>query len=515
MMKPFLRTYDRHGSQYVYEVTPYRDPGSGKVRQKSKYLGKKVDGKVEKVRLNLPKRSYDYGDVLLAYHAVKDLRLDEDLGGMLPAEKARCVLALAMGRVVKGCALGNTGLWYEGTVLSKRWSDLPLSSSAVGELLPRLGDSSVMDDLCDRLLRRWGSGSPLLYDLTAFSSSSRSLELAEYGDRYRSTGLPQVNMSILAHKDLGIPLSLRAYPGSIPDVALLKGEVERLKALGLQAPTLIMDRGFHSTTNVELLVKEKFDFIMPASFTFKEVRGLISQASKGLAIHENYRRHEGGGIFVKAVRLSTGPVDGFLFYDPAAEAEERYRFHLRLEEALRRLRARTIRTWERPAPVFAETVRDMRPFVRCKVADGRFQASVRDKAVAQHLNRAGKFILMDSGGHGWEECLTWYRERDGIEKMFMNLKSELAASPLRVQGRDALLGAALIDFLALMIRCRLLAMMRSAELCRKRSLPALFLLLGKIGIVEMADGTMRIDEVTAQQKAAVKALNIDLNMLCA
>lgn len=515
MMKPFLRTYDRHGSQYVYEVTPYRDPGSGKVRQKSKYLGKKVDGKVEKARLNLPKRSYDYGDVLLAYHAVRDLHLDEELGNMLPTEKARCVQALALGRVLERCALGNTKPWYEGTVLSKRWGDLPLSSSAISELLPRLGDSSVMEELSDRLLRRWGSGSPLLYDLTAFASSSRSLELAEYGDQYRATRLPQVNMSIIAHKDLGIPLSLRAYPGSIPDVALLKGEVERLKALGLEAPTLIMDRGFHSTTNVELLVKEKFDFIMPASSAFKEVRSLISQASKGLAAHENYRQHEGGGIFVKAVRLSAGPVDGFLFYDPASEAEESYGFHLRLEEALRRLRDREVRKWERPANVFAETARDMGQFIRYKVADGRFQVSVRDKAVAQHLNRAGKFILMDSGGHGWKECLTWYRERDGIEKMFMSLKNDLAASPLRVQGREALLGAALINFLALLIRCRLLAMMRSTELCRQRSLPALFLLLGKIGIVEMADGTMRIDQTTAQQKAAVKALNIDLNMLCA
>jgi len=515
MMKPFLRTYDRNGSQYVYEVTPYIDPATGKVRQRSKYLGKKVDGKVEKVRMALPKRSFDYGDVLLAYHAMRDLHIDEDLYRLLPTEKARCVLALAFGRILERCALGNTRLWYQGTVLAKIWGDLPLSTSAVSELLPRLGDSSVMDDLCDALLRRWGSGSPLLYDLTAFSSSSRSLELAEYGDQYRRTGLPQVNLSIIAHKDLGIPLSMRAYPGSIPDVALLKGEVERLKALGLQAPTLIMDRGFHSTTNLEQLVKGGFDFIMPASASFKEVRSLISQASKGLAVHENYRQDEGEGIFVKEVHLSTGPVDGFLYYDPASEAEERYGFHLRLEEALRRLQAREVRKWERPVLIFAETARDMGQFIRYKVVDGRFQTAVRDKAVAQHLNRAGKFMLMDGGRHGWKECLTWYRERDGIEKMFMSLKNDLAASPLRVQGREALLGAALVNFLALMIRCRLLAMMRSTELCRKRSLPALLLLMGNIGIVEMADGTMHIDQITAQQRAVLKTLKIDINMLCA
>ena len=56
--------------------------------------------------------------------------------------------------------------------------------------------------------------------------------------------------------------------------------------------------------------------------------------------------------------------------------------------------------------------------------------------------------------------------------------------------------------------------MREVELCRKRSLPALLLLMGTIGIVEMADGTMHIDQITAQQRAVLKTLKIDINMLC-
>ena len=57
--------------------------------------------------------------------------------------------------------------------------------------------------------------------------------------------------------------------------------------------------------------------------------------------------------------------------------------------------------------------------------------------------------------------------------------------------------------------------MREVELCRKRSLPALLLLMGNIGIVEMADGTMHIGQITAQQRTALRSLNIDINMLCA
>jgi len=104
----------------------------------------------------------------------RDLRLDEDLYQLLPTEKARCVLALAFGRVLEKCALGNTNLWYQGTILARKWGDLPLSSSAVGELLPRLGDSGVMEELCDSLLRRWGS-LLLLFLLSQLFNSARGL----------------------------------------------------------------------------------------------------------------------------------------------------------------------------------------------------------------------------------------------------------------------------------------------------------------------------------------------------
>ena len=49
-MKSFRRTKIINGIEYVYEITPYYDAETKKVRQKSTYIGKNQDGTVRKVR---------------------------------------------------------------------------------------------------------------------------------------------------------------------------------------------------------------------------------------------------------------------------------------------------------------------------------------------------------------------------------------------------------------------------------------------------------------------------------
>ena len=61
-MKPFTRVKVIKGHEYLYEVTPYRDE-KNKLRQKTRYLGKNVNGVPVKVRSQYhpPKRVLSYG----------------------------------------------------------------------------------------------------------------------------------------------------------------------------------------------------------------------------------------------------------------------------------------------------------------------------------------------------------------------------------------------------------------------------------------------------------------------
>ena len=57
-MKSFIRTKKINGQEYLYEITPYYDKEKKQIRQKSKYLGKNVNGVPVKVRAKtkIPRR---------------------------------------------------------------------------------------------------------------------------------------------------------------------------------------------------------------------------------------------------------------------------------------------------------------------------------------------------------------------------------------------------------------------------------------------------------------------------
>jgi len=61
-MKSFTRIKNISGLEYIYEITPYYDKEKKKIRQKSKYLGKNVDGVPVKVRSQgkIPKKVCNY-----------------------------------------------------------------------------------------------------------------------------------------------------------------------------------------------------------------------------------------------------------------------------------------------------------------------------------------------------------------------------------------------------------------------------------------------------------------------
>ena len=52
-MKSFTRIKNINGQEYIYEITPYYDKEKKQIRQKSKYLGKNVNGVPVKIRSHL------------------------------------------------------------------------------------------------------------------------------------------------------------------------------------------------------------------------------------------------------------------------------------------------------------------------------------------------------------------------------------------------------------------------------------------------------------------------------
>jgi len=509
-MKKFTRIIERNGRKYAYEITPYYDPKTKNTKQKSKYLGVYEDGKIVRKRSRIPRTVFDYGDIIPFLAIIKQMHLDEILRSHLPERHADAILALAINRVVRPVSACNIKMWYEGTCLQKIFGDLPLSSQSLSRFMETIGESTIPREFSQQLIDNVGDGEALFYDITSLSSSSKLMDMLEFGYNRDSGGLPQLNLSIVAHRDLGIPLWFDVYPGSVVDVSTLKNTVRTLAAFGLSRSTLIMDRGFFSETNLNDLIEEDLDFIIPASFSSKEIKSLVSKTRKTIENPGYLHVFKGKTLFVRPIKFSVekGNVDGFVYYDMKREQEEKNRFYTQLHETAERLKKRKLRTWERPSKVFENIARQFSKYLSWKAVNGRFEVRVKTKAISQTLNRMGFTVILYRGNYEWEDVLTWTRERDVIEKMFLSLKSDIEIEPMRVHKTEVAKGWIFVTFISLILRCRLSKMLVETELVKNYSIPSLLLALSRVKEVELSDDAMMITEIPKKQRLILEKLGV-------
>ena len=508
-MKSFTRVKIINGQEYLYEITPYYDPVAKRNKQRSKYLGKNIGGKPVKMRRQIPRNTYHYGEFIPLLDTVKTLKIIEILEKYLPAGKARMLLALSFNRVVRPMPFYQAGSWFETTWLEKEW-DLDMTGPRISELLAMIGESSIPGLFSNRLVEQDAPGNTFIYDLTSLSSYSKTIGLLEHGYKREHTGTRQVNLSLVMDKEKMVPLLYDVYPGSITDVTTLLNTVKKIEAMGIHDYTLILDRGFFSTGNIDELMKSRVKFVIPATYQLKTVKLLVSRAHKTVGDPDNLHMYGKETVFVENVELRMGEhlLKGYCYYSPKKEHSDEESFYHRLYDLKERLERMELKKWMKPYHVFQETCKGYSQYYTWKVVDQRFRVSIKKNAVAQRVNKMGLYILFCNDELTWDACLATYKSRDLVEKGFDILKNDIEARPLNVQKENTLRGLLFVNFLSLILKMRLLNQMRQTGLLEKYTIESLLFELEKIKKIELEDGTLITTELTKNQKDILEPLGL-------
>jgi transposase len=511
-MKTVIRTKKINGIDYLYEITYYYDKESKRTRQHSRYLGKAIDGKPVKVReiAGIPKMALSYGEFLPCLATGEEYDLERRLGYYLSREEVQAILTLTYNRVLRPLAMTHIGSWYQGTILSAKYPDTPLSSQYLSNLLVKVGQEAIPFKFFQDLVTDLASQHTLFYDITSISSYTSAIQFFEYGHNRDSRHTPQVNMSLVVDKERGIPIFYDLYPGSIVDVSTLRNTIEKIKALEVTGSTLIMDRGFCSGGNLKALTDNRFQFIMPASRSFKVVNQALSKVRRTIKRSKNLQMFKDKALFVEPVSLTIEGITfkGYGYYSPHREQDDRERFYQKLRETVRYLEEFNLKAYMKPNQVFERYAGKLKSYLSWKVIDGRFVITIKDKAVSQWVNRMGLFILLYEGDFTWDECLSLYRSRDLVERSFDMLKNDLDIMPVNVKKRESLCGLLFISFLSLLVRMHILKQLQTTGLLKKCSLERLFLELEKIRWVVLPDDKFLITEIGKKQRGILDTLNI-------
>ncbi|HNL86978.1 MAG TPA: transposase, partial [Methanoregulaceae archaeon] len=391
-----LEIKEIQGKPYVYRSTSVYDKTTKTPRKVSTYLGRltKDQGLLPKGnrRPNIPmapRSVHEYGNALL---------LANEFDSLIPILREAfpvCweeIIALTFTRIT-----GYTPLSRVRDAWEKLDNILEISADCDPRTLVRVltaigGDRTAQQSVFRHLSSQ---AHQLVYDLSFIFSHSDTVNIAEFGYNSEGVWLPQVNIALFSATDTGLPVMIRALPGSVRDVATLIGS---LAELDIARTTLVLDRGFVSENTEKILTEAKIPFVLPQ-------RRNSSRYTTRIHLTDHFFYHK------RLIHAGKREVDGLMLYlyedaDLAVE-EQKTLYHL-------------------------------------------IEKSVIDReTLNQRLKCAGRILILSSITAHPQEIYELYKSRNLVENHFAAFKSLIQADKLYLRDATAVFGHVFVGFLCL------------------------------------------------------------------
>ena len=505
-MKTTTRVKKINGHEYLYEITYYYDKETRRTRQKSKYLGKYVDGKPVRVRekAKSPEKVYAYGEFIPSLNAISTLGLKETLEAHLTEHETRVSLTLAIAALTCPEAIYNPGTWFEGTALSRIYPGLKITSQTISKLLKKLGDTVIPMEICRTCINQKGGMESRVYDLmlpkVRFSS-------ALYREETERQFFDQI--SLYYDKDLSIPAAYMPHQKTLTATHLVKSSVAGMHLFRYRQTTLISGRRFNSTMNIYGLIFSGTPFIIPIGPDHELVTEEIKRHRSELMHPKNLKIFQSETLFIIpiTVPVESMQMHGYICYSPRRDEEERLEFSENMGLIIESLNNAPIYRWADPAETVKDIVGKYEPFIQWKVDNNRLVVSIKQKAVTRHLKDAGISVLLYAGeDYQWEQCLQWTSERAEDEAFFSRGVEQFQIYPHTVDAEIIRQGTYLIVFLSLMIKRWIERQYEISGLLSVSTAQKIMVELTRIRLIGLGNDRTIMTGLNARQKDILESL---------
>lgn len=356
----------------------------------------------------------------------------------------------------------------------------------------------------------------LSYDSTNKNCKAGDVEKAEYGHPKDNVGAPIVNYAVAYDINNQEPLLYESYPGSIVDVSQFQYVLEKIRGYGYKNIGFVLDRGYFSRDNLNYMDQCNYDFVIMVKGKASFVNGLIMEhkgefeTNRSCAIKE-YRTY---GMTICDKLYSDDTKDRYfhIYHKVSRESAERAQLENELqcmEEMMNKSKGKDIDFGKKYEHYYKITYHEK---------DGKrkfYGYKEREDVIEKEMKLCGYFAIVTSKKMTASDALLLYKSRDASEKLFCSDKSFLGNKTLRVSGNDALESKIFVEFIALVIRCKIYTQLRKrmAEMAKKpnyMTVPAALRELEKIELIKQPGGNYKLDHaITATQKTILGAFGID------
>ena len=495
------------GHVYVYSVESYWDKQKKQARQRRTYIGKKHPVTGEITYEHEIHDAREFGNVYLLTHVAQSIGLTEDLAGVFP-ELWREILAIAYYRICENKALYLCNNWLE-TVWSDQQVSLP--SPRISELLGEIGYTR---EFAERFFRRWSqrflkTNRFIVFDITSISSYANGIDLVEWGYNRDREALPQINLGVIYGEPSGMPLFYSLYPGSIHDVTTLKNTVSELEILSLNKTVFVLDKGFYSNANLRHMQGMKVVIPLPVRCSIEGE--LVRSVQDIIRSSEHAIRHRDHVYYCirKPVTIAERSFTAHIFLDDHKQTDQRETFLRTLIDAEALVAAQGFTTKEQISAYLEDQLPALSPYFTTRRKGPRSVLKRSTKKVDTFIGRMGMFVLLTSTDLSSETILSYYREKDGVEKYFDSLKNNLFLKRLRIHSHHTMEGLLFVEFVAMILRSKLNVVLRTSNLRESMCIPEMLSELRKLKQITFGK-KHALSEISKMQKTIFSAFDIRL-----
>jgi transposase len=215
---------------------------------------------------------------------------------------------------------------------------------------------------------------------------------------------------MVADKISGLPIYYRYLPGNIVDVSTLSLIINELIEYKIKVDRAILDAGYYSEKNIELLCKNNIPFMTTLVDKTEIYDLLVQKFAPTICCKQNLITYGERKLFVTKATIShiytNLPINYYVFLDIARQGQEKNSYFK------------------------------------------YFNNKKTDEEIEHDLLRNGIFILVSSINLAPHEILPCYYDRQNVEQIFDYMKCSSNLIPLKCHNEDTLSGHLFLSFLA-------------------------------------------------------------------
>lgn len=502
---------------YAYEVVSYYDKEKKQPRQKRIYLGR-VDPETneivqtDRMKASIPKSAKSFGLVHLLDHVGESIGLKKALAHAFPNEWKE-MLSLSFFELSEGKPLYLFPQWLEDTYipyLNKRDS---ISSQSISKLLKEIGER---DAKIEQFFINWipevEDTSSVIFDITSISSYSNCIDTVEWGYNRDKENLPQINLGMVFGEPSSLPLFYSLYQGSIPDIVTLKNILLRLNSFGIKDTLFVMDRGFFSRHNIDMMCEDNIKFIIPMSQN-KLSKELLLKHREDLSSPLNFFMHNGNIIFSveEPIEIDKHKLYAFIYLDKQRELEETQRFLKGLAGVEREVKDHSFKDIDEAKEFIESYKKGISKYFIIRLNRGKVTLLRKEDEIVEEVNRMGKMIIVTNlENMDKEKVLFLYKRRNEVERLFDILKNDIDGNRIRNHSNETMEGKLFLLFITLILYAALDRVMVHKGLYKEQSLSNIIYELKKLKVVETNNGKRFLTEISKTQKTIYKEFEVPI-----